>query len=167
MEQKVGQVNLAGRELARASRPHPAVHLPVRFARRERHRLFPLAAAAHRQREILRRRPAASSRRQQPRLPGNQPDRRGIKNARARAQGHKSRLRSLHPLQPRQRLGVAAAQPAEQIFQPARTHPAHLQRASRPQHPRGFRAARPRICRNTKSFSRRRCMCFPPAKPTA
>ena len=31
--------------------------------------------------------------------------------------------------------------PAEQIFQPARTHPAHLQRAARPQYSGGFRAA--------------------------
>ena len=62
---------------------------------------------------------------------------------------------------------LAAAEPAEQIFQPARTHPAHLHRAARPQHPRGFRAARTRICRDTKSSSRRRCICFPPATPTA
>ncbi len=38
--------------------------------------------------------------------------------------------RSLHPLHPRQRLDAATADAAEQIFQPARAHPAHLQRAA-------------------------------------
>ncbi len=76
----------------------------------------------------------------QPDLSGNQPDWRRTQTARARAQGHQGRGRGLHSLQPRQRLGAATAEPAEQIFQPARAHPAHLQCAARPQHPGGFRA---------------------------
>ena len=46
------------------------------------------------------------------------------------AQRHARPGRNLHPLQPRQRLGAAAADAAEQILQPARAHPALLQRAA-------------------------------------
>ena len=58
------------------------------------------------------------------------PDRRGDEDARPRAQGHACAGRGLHSLQPRQRLGAATAQPAEQALQPARTHPAVLHRAA-------------------------------------
>jgi hypothetical protein len=74
---------------------------------------------------------------------------------------------SLHPLQPRQRLDLAAAEPAEQIFQPARTHPAHLQRASRPEHPRGFRAPDRGFVALQNRHRAVACICFPPARPTA
>ena len=74
---------------------------------------------------------------------------------------------TLHPLHPRQRVGVATADAAKQILQPARAHPAHLQRAARPEHSRWISRARRRICRNTNWSSPRRCICCPPARPTA
>ena len=81
---------------------------------------------------------AAPSRREYARLQGNQPDWRGIEVARAGHQRHQSRGRCLYSLHARQRLDAATADAAEQIFQPPRAHPAHLQRHSRPQYLRGF-----------------------------
>ena len=56
------------------------------------------------------------------RLPGNQPDRRGTQAARARDQGHESRAPGLHPLHPRQRLGVATAACSRSKFFNLREH---------------------------------------------
>ena len=167
MEQKAG--NVSWQDVNSLVRPGVLRMFTYQldFARRDGRAVFPLAAAAHRHRKIPRRRPAAQPRRQPPRVRRNLPtSARNSSCSRPALKDTKRRRRSLHPLLARQRLGAATAEPAEQILQPARAHPAHLQRAARPQHPGGFRAARPRICRNTKSSSRRRCICFPAARPT-
>ncbi len=161
MEQKAGQVNWQDVEFARAARPDPAVHLPAHFARRERRRF--ISAGGSR----------ASA----------------AKNFTARSCRITSKattatfkeisqigeeLKLLAPALKDTKVvadvcilyshdnewALQPADAAEQIFQPARTHPAHLQRAARPQHLRWILRARPKICRNTKSSSRRRCICL-------
>ena len=51
---------------------------------------------------------------------------------------------------------LVPAAPAQRQFQPARARPAFPQRAARPEHPGGFRAAARTICRATSWCSRPR-----------
>ena len=107
-----------------------------------------------------------NAQRQRPGVQGSRPTRRRDEAAGAGAQGHARPGGNLHPLQPRQRLGAAAADAAEQVLQPARAHPAFLQRAARPEHRGGFRAARRGPLALQAGHSRRRCTCSPAGKRT-
>ena len=142
MEQKAGQRQLAGRQFARAARRAADVHLPTGFARGQRHPVFPLAPAALRHREIPRRRPAAPRPQRQPGLQGNRPAWRrdetaGARRSRARASWPEACILYSHDND----WTLQQPNAAEQVFQPARAHPAFLQRAPRPEHPGGFRPA--------------------------
>jgi beta-galactosidase len=156
---------LAGRQLARASRRHPAVHLPVDFARRERRALLSAGGSRASATKNFSARCCRTTSKAIPRLQGNQPDRRGIemlapaiKDTKVVAEAcilytHDNDWTLQQPMQPNKFFNLRE----------------HIQLIYNALHDRNISVdfARPtETFRNTKSFSRRRCTCCPPARPT-